>query len=289
MNFKSRFLKKPENLKNLNDFQMIKEQYTELIRKRYRTSYTYHGREISSKIKEIIVSPHCVKRWNERVGPKLTKEELISLFNQLLQIPYRITTLSKEIAVIDDDIVFIYKIEEDKMIVLTIYGRLSLKPSLQNLERLKTFNYHHYDRLNLSIPEEVLEKQIVPPIPEEVYLFSGRRTFYRIEKFNCVDGELYYLTTFSNGRQNLREINLLNPKQPKLNKKVLYVLYSLGYKEFVYKHIQYHNPEKIEKYEQLKMEKKLLKKAAQTHEIEIQKRREAESKILEKVFSSNCS
>lgn len=288
MNFESKFLKKPENMELLH-FQVIKEQNTDLIQKRYRTTYNYHGKEIPSRIKEIVVNNHCVQRWNERVGPKLEKEELELLFNQLLQIPYRITTLSNEIAIIDDDIVFIYKFEGNKMIILTIYGRLSLKPSLQNLDRLKVFNYNHYDRLNLSLPERVLEEQIVPPIPEDLYIFKGRRTFYRIEKFHCVEGELYYLTTFLNGQQHLKEIKFSNPKQARINKKVLYILYSIGYKDFVYQHIKYHNPEKIEKYEEMKMEQSLIKKVAEKHEIESQNLRNAEMKLFEKVFSSNYS
>lgn len=270
-------------------FQEIKEQHKDLIQERYRTAYLYHGKEIPSKIKEIVINPHCVTRWNERVGPRLKKEELELLFNQLLKIPYRITTLSKEIAIVDDDIVFIYKIEGNKMVILTIYGRLSLKPSLQNLDRLKTFNYHHYDRLNLSIPEKVLEEQIVPPIPEDLYIFNGRKTFYRIEKFRCVEGDLYYLTTFLNGQQHIREIIFSNPKQAKLNKKVLYVLYSIGFKEFVYEHLKHHNPERIEKYEQAKLEQRLEKKVAEIHEIESKKLRTAETQLLVKAFSSNYS
>lgn len=285
MSFKNRFTKKPESMEVLN-FQEIKEQHSKLIQDRYRTLYTYHGKEIPSRIKEIVVNPHCIQRWNERVGPRLEEEELELMFNQLLKIPYRITTLSKEIAIIDDDIVFIYKLEEDKMIILTIYGRLSLKPSLQNLDRLKTFNYHHYDRLNLSIPERVLEEQIVPPTPEELYVFKGSRTFYRFEKFRCVDEDIYYLTTFLNGQQHLRKIDFSQPTQPRLNKKVLYILYSLGYKDFVYQHIKHHNPERIEKYEQVKSERKV---EAETHEMEVHKIRSAEMSLLEKTFISNYS
>ncbi|WP_121616866.1 hypothetical protein [Virgibacillus halodenitrificans] len=288
MNFKSRFTKKPDSMEVLN-FQEIKKQHCGLIRERYRTIYAYHGKGIPSKIKEIVVNPHCVERWNERIGPKLEEEELELMFNQLLQIPYRITTLSKEIAIIDDDIVFIYKFEEDKMIILTIYGRLSLKPSLQNLDRLKTFNYHHYDRLNLSIPERVLEEQIIPPIPVELFVFKGTKTFYRIEKFHCVENDIYYLTTFLNGRQQLRVIDFSNHKQPRLNKKVLYVLYSLGYKDFVYNHTKHYNPEKVEKYEQAKMEQRLAKKITETHKLESIKLRSAEMKLLEKVYTSNYS
>jgi len=51
----------------------LKEQPAEIIRKRYRTPYTYHRKATPSNIEEVVMNYHYIQRWNEKVGPELTK------------------------------------------------------------------------------------------------------------------------------------------------------------------------------------------------------------------------
>lgn len=235
----------------IDNFQQIEKPVAQSkIKSFYRSSYTYHGKSFSTKIESVEINYHSLLRWNERIGPKVTIEELELLFTQLLQIPYRITRLTNEIGVIDDDIIFIYKIKDTSLVILTIYGRLSLKPSLQDLKELKNYNYYHYDRLNLSIQEHILNEQILPLIPKKLIYFQGTRRFYRIELFNSIEGDMIYLSLFENGQQKIRHINISQPKQSKLNKKVLFVLCRLGYENFVLEHFQHHYSAKYKEYEQ---------------------------------------
>jgi hypothetical protein len=253
-----KLLKRPNILQRISDFQSVQTQTEQSLREVYRNRYMSPGKPLPAQITSVIIDHHTVKRWNERVGPIMERDELEKLFNDLIRIPYRITTLSDEIAILDDEIVFIYKFEDNKLVILTIYGRISLKPSLQGLSELKRFNHQQSDRLNLSLPHDVLEQQFAPPVPDDVYFFKGRHTTYRLEHYKSRGerNELIFLTTFSaNGIQRMREIKLDAPEQAKLNSKVLYVLYCLGYCDFVYQHIKFHNPDKIEKLEQKNKEK----------------------------------
>ena len=258
MNFKKKYLRRPKNLKVIDDLTRLGETQNETrLKTAFKNNYRYHGNPLPGNINRVIIKNHSLLRWNERVGPKVKRWQLDLLFTQLLQVPYRITTLSKEIAVIDDDIIFIYKIEGDCLIVLTIYGRLSLKPSLQDLEKLKSYNYRHYDRLSLSIPEHILEEQILPYLPKQLFYFQGTRNFYRIEVFEALEKEMIYVSTFFNGQQKISLINMDVPKQSMINKKVLYVLWQLGYEDFVLQHFAHHYPDKYEEYMTQKNQKAL--------------------------------
>lgn len=264
----------------LDNLQFIGEKQTQTkIRTAFRNNYKYHGNQLPSQVKSVVIKHHSLERWNERVGPKLERNELELLFTQLLLIPYRITTLSKEIAIIDDDILFIYKIEDTKLIILTIYGRISLRPSLQDLEKLKSHNYHTYDRLNLAIPEHVLAEQILPYIPRQVFHFPGTRHYYRVEVFDTLEGEMVFLKIFCNGQQRCFFINTDLPCQSWINRKVLFVLWRLGYETFVSEHYFYHNP--TEKLTEISIDNEQKKIAA--------KEKQAELNLLSRMFNSATS
>lgn len=286
MNLKKRFLIKPKKMTVLDKLQFIGELQTEAkIKAAFRNNYQYHGELLPSNIDSVVIKKHSLERWNERVGPKLEQVDLDLLFKQLLTIPYRITTLSNEIAIIDDDILFIYKIEGTQLIVLTIYGRISLKPSLQDLEKLKSHNYHTYDRLNLEIPAHILAEQIVPYIPKQVFHFSGSRHYYRIDVFDTLDGERVFLKLFFNGQQRCTLINTEFPKQSLINRKVLYILWRLGYEEFVTAHYCHHYPEKSE---EMKLESQQKTWAIEQQQLAEQEK-QAELNLLSRIFNSTTS
>lgn len=247
-----KLLREPNSFQHIFEFQSIQYQTEQSLAQVYRNRYSSPGKPLPNQITSVLINGHTVQRWNERVGPSLDKEQLEELFNDLIKIPYRITTLSDDIAVIDDEIVFIYKFNEDQLVILTIYGRISLKPSLQSLNELRRFNYQQYDRLNLSISRDVLERQFPPPVPKNAYYFKGNHTTYRLETYECENrNQKIFLTTYSiDGNQRMKEIMLDVPQQAKLSNKVLYVLYELGYHEFVYNHMKYHKPHKFEQTEQ---------------------------------------
>ena len=233
-------------MKVIDEFEFIGElQSKEKIQIAFRNNYGYHGNPLPDNITEVVIDEHCLCRWNERVGPVLSIKQLDTLFSQRLSIPYRITTLSREIAVIDDDILFIYRIIENKLIVITIYGRISLNPSLQDLKRLKSFNYRMYDRLKLEISEQLLSSQIAPYLPNKMYFINGTNHLYRIEQFSSIEGEIVFLKIFSNGIQNGTFLDLENPKQAPIKRKVLYIIKQLGYTDFVVEHVAHHSPDKI--------------------------------------------
>ncbi len=306
-----KILKKPDKMQLISEFQSTQYQNEDSLKSIYRNRYGAPGKPLPSRIKSVVINFHNVIRWNERVGPAINGEELENLFNDLIKIPYRITTLSDDIAVIDDEVVFIYKFINDKLVIPTIYGRISLKPSLQGLSELKRFNYQQYDKLNLSLPKDILEKQYAPPVPDVAYYFKGSHTTYRLETYKVCEKKIekIFLTTYSfEGNQRMRELMLDVPEQAKINTKVLYILNCLGYHDLVYEHIKYHNPSKIERFEQKKseqervlkckkeeeqqlseeksFEKQLNQKVQENRQLEVEKQQELEFDLLSKFFGT---
>lgn len=203
----------------------------------------------------INISAHAFERWNERVGPIYTNfEELEYIIRTLFNLPFRITWLSSSLGAIDSDILFIYEIIDEQVIIKTFYGRKSLQPALNNFKDLRRYNYSE-DTVNLSHTQELLKTQQPPLIPVEIVLFNGRTQSYYIEKYS-LEGEkssIYLKTIINKKIVEVIEIDLSKPQQSIFNRSVLYILHRLGHNKFVLDHLLFHKPEavheSIEKFE----------------------------------------
>jgi hypothetical protein len=199
--------------------------------------------------KTVYITEHAFLRWNERVGPQYSEaKELEILLNSILSLPFRITWLNPTVGIIDSDIIFISEIINNIVIIKTFYGRKSLNPSLNQFETLRNYNSYEDEKVNLSLPPEILNKQLPPPIPIEIIRFSGRTIEYCLEHYITDENRpFFYLKHIKDSRlQETNAVNITEPKQPLLNRSALYILYLLGYRDFVLDHLTHHKPDAVE-------------------------------------------
>lgn len=210
---------------------------------------------------------HAYRRWNERVGPFMRWDDLQTLLNKLFFIPARIKMVSEKRGAIDGDILFVYELKKNIVHIKTFYGRISLQPALQNLRELRTLRFKQKEKINLSESQNTLEMQRRPVVPDEYVEFSGRTTRYLLEKYSVLSNEgikiFYYVKTMQNDKvKKVIEIDPLNPHGTMLTSSVLYVLNTLGCKEFAQKHLEFHKPEQVkkavEKYQEYQKKKQSL-------------------------------
>lgn len=228
---------------NLNTFQCSRKSIHPLLQLQF-----YGRRKTIKGITAIKITEHAHTRWNERVGPFIeNSSNLEILLSGLIGLPDRLTWISHSIGLIDNDIVFIGDIRSKELVISTFYGRKALHPALNQFQSLKKFNVYSDDHINLSICNEVLGQQVLPPIPVQILQFSGRKTDYCLECYSLVDGEQIFLLKTMKYKimQDISIINLEKPFQPLLNRSVLFVLHRMGYKEFVLSHLTFHKPESV--------------------------------------------
>ena len=225
-----------------------------------KAQQTRKSRLFLENVQSIQLSEHAAKRWNERVGPFMEEAQLIVILNSLLLVPGSIKFINKEEGRIEDDIVFTYFIEEDKIVITTFYGRVSLHPALNNLNLLKRFNYCEQDTYNLDVSQKILDRQRLPLIPEEIIQFNGSKSVYLIEKYVNGDQDscLFFYKVTSDHVAVTMKIDPNRPEQPLLTRKTLYILNRLGYADFVIKHLIFHQPEAVKEIRLESLMKKVL-------------------------------
>jgi hypothetical protein len=140
------------------------------------------------KVMHVQVSPHAVDRWNERVGPVVTKPVLEDMIGSLINQWSRILFLSPTLGLIDHDILFTYQRQRDSIVITTFYGRLAENPSLHNFAALRNYNRFDREHVNLRLTEERIHAQKLPPIPRQTLVFKGRRNRYHIEEYLTSEG-----------------------------------------------------------------------------------------------------
>ncbi|WP_282172835.1 hypothetical protein [Cytobacillus firmus] len=207
-------------------------------------THNRQNRLIHPQVNSIVLSDHAAERWNERVGPCLSEDKLITVLNQLLLLPGAISITSKGEGRINNDIIFTYVISDDTLIITTFYGRISLHPPLNNLERLKKYNQAENDRYCFKLSQELLDLQTLPLLPKEVYQYEGSKNSYYIEKYECEGIAYCLLYEISSGRVD--SIMLIDPEYPQgrqLPGKVLRILRKMGFSEFVHEHQKFHRPD----------------------------------------------
>jgi hypothetical protein len=193
------------------------------------------------------IDSHAYERWTERISPCPSLSLLRIRLQQLLHLG-RITLSPKGWGFIDQDILFGYKIIDDKLIIQTFLGRVSLVPALNNYKAVRRFISTQHDRLDLTIAPHVLNQQHPPLIPKERVQFSGNRNRYVLEEyaFTLPNGRLstiFLLETIKEYNSSFQLIDPTNPHGPKLFRSVLYFLLEQGYQEFVLEHVLYHKQE----------------------------------------------
>jgi hypothetical protein len=198
----------------------------------------------------VLINHHTLDRWNERVGPIVSLDSLQKSLEIIFKnCPYRISKLDQGIASIDNDIIFTYDSDESEFSISTFYGRKTLQPTLNHVKTLRKYNLHNNEYVNLTLSNEELNEQILPFIPKEIIYFEGHLTSYILEKYIVSDRILpcfhCYKKEFKKSGFLSILIDLEKPEQEQIPNNVLYMLYRLGYGEFVIDYFKIHKPEKL--------------------------------------------
>ncbi|ART74840.1 hypothetical protein B4U37_01705 [Sutcliffiella horikoshii] len=191
---------------------------------------------------------HPVSRWNTRVGPKLTENQLLNILNQLKLLPHRIRKIEDGVGIIDCDILFTYKISENNIIIITtFYGRLSLNHSLKQFQSLRKYNKTNKEQVYLQIKEDVLDEQNPPAIPKFFMDFSGTITKYILEGYVVVGKKLpvFYVCCGTDHSEEVLYIDVNCNSDVKINKNILKVLFKMRYSDFVWNYLQNHYKEQV--------------------------------------------
>ncbi|MBH8597748.1 hypothetical protein [Thermoactinomyces sp. CICC 10523] len=200
---------------------------------------------------QIVLDFHAFRRWNERISPCTDIHLLRSRMIQLLHLG-RVQLSPKGWGLIDQDILFGYKISDRSLIIQTFIGRISLIPALANYKAVLRFNASQNDRLNLYIPANLLKHQHLPLLPREVVKFAGTRNQYQLEEYryrrkDSSLGSIFALTVNQGTQVSLILIDPLQPPKQKLYRSVLYLLLLKGYQDFVLEHILIYKAAKLQK------------------------------------------
>jgi hypothetical protein len=248
MSFLTKLLRKPI-IKNGYSFLGYDHVYSmETVKKALFKNDYYEP--LPPTIQSITLSKHAWERWNERIGPPTSFQELTNLLNQLVLINRRITAISDRRGLIDSDILFIYQKKETSIHITTFYGRLSHHPALRNIRDLKAYQLIENERIILSLPSHLLTQQQLPVIPIDYVEFEGRTISYVIQKYrvsiNNTERILLFLTETSKfGHIRMLTIDPLDFFETLLNHSVLYVMLLMGYRDFVMEHLQFYKPDAI--------------------------------------------
>jgi hypothetical protein len=257
MSFLTRLLRKPI-IKNGYSFLGQHTIYSmELIKKSLFKKNQYAP--LPHTYTSITVSNHAFERWNERIGPPVGYQDLTNLLNQLIHLTGRISIISDRRGLIDSEILFIYQQKGNCIHITTFYGRLSLQPALRNIRNLKAYQLMQKERIILKLNDQILAQQQLPIVPIEYIEFEGRTISYSLQKYRVLHNNSEKILIFLSETTKLGEyrvivIDPVNFFDHLLNHSVLYVLFKMGYREFVLEHLQYFKPDAVikalEKYEE---------------------------------------
>jgi len=146
-----------------------------------------------TEYRNIVVTDHAYKRWNERVSTKLEINQLTSTLQNLLYMG-RIDLLENNLGVIDDEIVFIYdNSHKHSLVIKTFYGRISQVKSLANFNSLRAFNSNQSDHIDISLSTELLGSLIAMPLPYKRIVFQGTVKEYILEEYKNEERSLFIL------------------------------------------------------------------------------------------------
>ena len=180
-------------IKNAISFLNVPEcRYATLIKK-YPAPGIFDSK-LPKGIIDVVVDSHAYERWNQRVGPITPSEILTNIFKVAVLInPNRIHVLDRELAILDNDIVFSFEFENSILKVTTFFGRISLKPLLSNVDILRRYNVHYNEEVDLHIDNCVIDKQVLPITPTSVIEYIDSENISHI---------FYYIKSKDSGNQN---------------------------------------------------------------------------------------
>ncbi|MGF7035319.1 hypothetical protein J2T17_006327 [Paenibacillus mucilaginosus] len=144
-------------------------------------------------LRGVRMTRHALERWNTRVGPQAGASELEARLTILGCELGRIHLLSKNVGIIDDDIVFIYEIEGTQLVCITFYGRKSLRPALFDMRHLLRFNGREDDEADIQLEPEELAGQLFPPLPYKLLMYRGTRSRYQLEVYDNTETPIFRL------------------------------------------------------------------------------------------------
>ncbi|WP_159887973.1 hypothetical protein [Paenibacillus puerhi] len=191
------------------------------------------------KVMDAEVSQHAADRWNERVGPIVTKSELVGIIGYLMNQPERIEFLSSTVGLMDRDIIFTYERMGHVIMISTFYGRLSEQPILNNFAAFRHFNRYERQRVDLGITKDRLQAQMLPPIPRQTMLCKGRRNHYRLEEYMVSEGSYITIEIRDGLSGRRRRWGFLVDEQPHgvlMNKSIQRALCMMGFGKWVNKY-----------------------------------------------------
>ncbi|MEK4339095.1 hypothetical protein [Brevibacillus sp. FSL L8-0710] len=202
-----------------------------------------------SRLNRIQITDHALQRWNERVGPSTDKDSLEQIINALFFQLRCVEFISEDMGVIDDDIVFTFYQMNDSIVISTFYGRKSLNFILTKIAELRKLNKYIPIKIDLSIPSDVLESQLSPPLPSETMVFKGSWTKYYIEKYIAHGSSVLFVHMLSGEKcGNVIAVDVSLPPCRRLSKSLLRALHLMGYSDYVYQHIEHFKGEQLQKY-----------------------------------------
>lgn len=197
--------------------------------------------------KRILLTDHAHERWNQRVAFSNEKAIIEGKLNILLLLG-RIEFITREIGLIDKEVLFTYEQMQDRIIITTIYGRLSQNPSLYHFKEMRNYNLHSDDYIDLAIDGAILSSFSNPPVPTQRMVFRGSTSLYLIDKYSDKERSLFILLVLDGPEKGtLREIYSDQPSCEKIEKSVRQAIMLMGHIEFVYNHIAFHYPEELSK------------------------------------------
>jgi hypothetical protein len=189
-----------------------------------------HNRKIIHKsgVKQIHLTKHARQRWNTRVAPaNISNQDLIKFLNGCLSLG-RIELFSKQCGVIDNEIVFIYEQDEEQLNIITFYGRISHRPALSNIKKLKTFNYRELDDVNFELSKAELHAQALPPLPYKRLIFRGNYVVYSLDVYDN-DRDVFFHLNETSFKGNESRIFRLQDENLQIGKSTVTALRIMGY------------------------------------------------------------
>lgn len=205
---------------------------------------------------KVFVTDHSLERWNQRVGPYMNSQKELAAYltiimsakvkrYEILEVPNK--KFNDYLIEIEKDIVGSFNIENNSIVFISFFGRVSKVPALANVYFLRHFNLkkgrinnriHDQVKLNFSIEE--IDKECLPATPVTEWFITGSRTNYVIEKYYIEEqAEPIYVILQCN--KNHREWNLINTAEhcnKRLTNRLLQFLRLEGQEEFVANYLE---------------------------------------------------
>ncbi|WDV09311.1 hypothetical protein [Lysinibacillus irui] len=260
-------------IKNAMSFLNVPKNQYSMLTKKYPAP-EYLDLKLPKGILDVEVDSHAFGRWNQRVGPFTTNDILTNVFRVAILInPNRVRVLDRNLAILDNDIVFSFEFDNNTLRVTTFFGRISLKPLLLNVENLRRYNSRYKEEVTLDIDSSVLKEQELPITPSSIIEFidsedishiffyikskDGNQTrnfFYhliRTESLKARENTDKSINSADEaadtvGEYSIMKIDMIHPSRFKLSELELHVLGLLGNIRFLLKYMTQVDPDRID-------------------------------------------